>query len=75
MRARGKEGGRLWMDGWVGIGRKEEKSRVGGEEEMCVGVGVGVGVGGGIRTREEKGNGGLLTYLPRVQNTKLFFEN
>ncbi len=62
MRARGKEGGKV-VDRWVGVGRKEEKSRV-EEGEL--------GGRGGIRTREEKGTGtgGLLTSCAKH---KLFF--
>ena len=33
-----------------------------------------MGVGGGIRTRGEKGTGGL-TYLPRVQNINFSLKN
>lgn len=30
--ARERKGGRLWVGGWVGVGRKEKKSRVEGGE-------------------------------------------
>ncbi len=63
MRARGKEGGRLWMGGKEGERRKEEKSRVEGGELGGKGWnknGRGGGGGGGIRIRGGKGTGGLL---------------
>jgi len=80
--ARERKGGRLWVGGWVGVGRKEENSRVeggefggGGRDDSteCRGGGGGWGVGGEIRTRGEKGTGAyLLTSSSKHEN---FFEN